>query len=113
VALRKTGSVFSVREFARAERLEFADLLDALTTEQWAAPSLCRGWRVRDVVAHTVAYLGHSRFGLFAEMTRARGSVDRLNERSLGHFARADTTRLAALMRKGGEPAGAGALYSC
>lgn len=35
-----------------AERRELADLFDALTPAQWKAPSLCAGWRVREVVAH-------------------------------------------------------------
>ena len=39
---------------ATAERLELADLLDTLTPEQWAAPSLCAGWSVRDVCSHLI-----------------------------------------------------------
>ncbi|MEY9844402.1 maleylpyruvate isomerase family mycothiol-dependent enzyme [Streptacidiphilus sp. MAP5-3] len=35
-----------------AERERLADLLGGLTHEQWDAPSLCAGWRVREVVAH-------------------------------------------------------------
>lgn len=35
-----------------AERRRLAALLSELTPEQWAAPSLCAGWRVREVVAH-------------------------------------------------------------
>lgn len=35
-----------------AERRSLADLLDGLTPQQWAAPSLCSEWRVRDVAAH-------------------------------------------------------------
>jgi uncharacterized protein (TIGR03083 family) len=37
-----------------AERTELADLADTLTAEQWDAPSLCAGWKVRDVVAHVI-----------------------------------------------------------
>jgi uncharacterized protein (TIGR03083 family) len=36
----------------RAERQRLVDLLGALSPEQWAAPSLCAGWRVREVIAH-------------------------------------------------------------
>ena len=39
------------------QRAGLADLLAGLTAEQWMAPSLCDGWRVRDVAAH----LTHSR----------------------------------------------------
>jgi len=34
------------------ERLSLAALLEALTDEQWNSPSLCHGWRVKDVAAH-------------------------------------------------------------
>nr|WP_293310838.1 maleylpyruvate isomerase family mycothiol-dependent enzyme [Mycolicibacterium sp.] len=34
------------------QRAELADLFDTLTADQWMAPSLCEGWRVRDVAAH-------------------------------------------------------------
>jgi uncharacterized protein (TIGR03083 family) len=111
--LRETERVWSVRESARAERLQFADLLDELTAEQWLAPSLCDGWRVCDVVAHTIAYLDQSRFGLAFEMARVRGDVDRLNERALDDFPRDDPKTLATTMRLAAEPAGAGALYGC
>jgi len=36
----------------RTERLAFLDLLETLTPEEWAVPSLCRGWTVQDVAAH-------------------------------------------------------------
>src|SRR5437588_4976175 len=35
-----------------AEFLALADLLDALPETEWDTPSLCAGWRVREVVAH-------------------------------------------------------------
>ena len=44
-------------ELARAERLAFADFLVGLTPEQWAAPSLCQGWTVRDVADRSTADL--------------------------------------------------------
>lgn len=34
------------------QRADLADLLDALTADQWAMPSLCEEWTVRDVAAH-------------------------------------------------------------
>jgi len=41
---------------ACAERQDLVDLLGQLTPEQWDRPSLCTGWRVRDVVAHMIGY---------------------------------------------------------
>jgi len=38
-----------------AERGAFADTLAGLSAEQWDAPSLCQGWRVRDVVGHMIS----------------------------------------------------------
>lgn len=35
-----------------SQRADLADLLDGLTPGQWVTPSLCDGWRVRDVAAH-------------------------------------------------------------
>lgn len=105
--------MFSVRSLAARERQEFADLLEALSTRQWQAPTLCAGWTVRDVAAHTIAYLGQSRLGLTAAMLAARGHVDRINDRALRAGAGLGPDELRALMRAGVDPSGAGALYGC
>lgn len=47
-----TNARVRARSHLAAERREFAALLDGLSPEQWEAPSLCEGWRVRDVVGH-------------------------------------------------------------
>ncbi|BCJ34223.1 hypothetical protein Athai_17260 [Actinocatenispora thailandica] len=44
------ASMLQAETFAERERL--AALLAGLSPQQWAAPSLCAGWRVREVVAH-------------------------------------------------------------
>lgn len=38
--------------FVDAQRADIAALFDTLDDQQWMAPSLCDGWRVRDVAAH-------------------------------------------------------------
>jgi uncharacterized protein (TIGR03083 family) len=38
-----------------AEWKALAAILDTLTPDQWATPSLCGGWTVRDVLAHMTA----------------------------------------------------------
>lgn len=61
-------------------RLAVADLLEGLTSQQWEHPSLCTGWRVRDVAAHLA--LGTSAPParvMIREALRARGNFDRLN----------------------------------
>jgi uncharacterized protein (TIGR03083 family) len=62
-----------------AERRSFADLLDGLTPDQWAAPSLCAGWSVREVVAHTMVGQTGTMRQFAVAMLRARGSFDRAN----------------------------------
>lgn len=42
----------TVSDQVAAELSELADLLAALPAAAWDAPSLCPGWRVREVVAH-------------------------------------------------------------
>ena len=59
------------------ERLDLADLLDDLTPAEWEQPSLCAGWRVRDVAAHlALAQTGAGRAAL--DLLRARGSLPRM-----------------------------------
>ncbi|MEU7896913.1 maleylpyruvate isomerase family mycothiol-dependent enzyme [Nonomuraea sp. NPDC049152] len=59
------------------ERSGLADLFDELSEEEWATPSLCEGWRVRDVAAHlTLAHIGLLTAVL--AMLRARGDMNRM-----------------------------------
>ena len=45
-----------LKPLARDERADLAEFLATLSPEQWEAPTLCAGWRVRDVVAHMLNY---------------------------------------------------------
>ena len=36
-----------------AERADLVEFLRTLSGDDWLVPSLCEGWRVRDVVART------------------------------------------------------------
>jgi uncharacterized protein (TIGR03083 family) len=61
-------------------RLAVADLLEALTEDQWEQASLCEGWRVRDVAAHlALGTTAPSVTTMLREAVRAHGSFDRLN----------------------------------
>ena len=77
------------RDQIAGEREELAELLGGLPAEAWDAPSLCEGWRVREVVAHmTMPY--HSSTGRFLKgMIRARGDFNRMADR----YARQDAER--------------------
>lgn len=62
------------------ERRRIADLLDTIADHEWDIPSLCAGWRVRDVAAHVA--LAPQPPGVREMITwavRSRGSFHRLN----------------------------------
>jgi uncharacterized protein (TIGR03083 family) len=59
------------------ERTSLAGLLEELTAEEWERPSLCEGWRVRDVAAHlTLAQLDAGAAAV--ALVRAGGSFNRM-----------------------------------
>lgn len=83
-----------------AERRELADLLDGLTAEQWAAPTLCAGWRVREVVAHMSMGFRYSFARTAAELVRAGGRLHRMTDRCARRDAAAASTgELAGFLR--------------
>ncbi|MET9957348.1 maleylpyruvate isomerase family mycothiol-dependent enzyme [Streptomyces sp. NPDC006339] len=88
-----------VKAAIAAERRELAAVLDGLSPEQWNAPSLCAGWRVREVAAHMTTGFRYSLARTVRELIRARGSLHRMTD----HCARADaaahsTRELAAFL---------------
>jgi len=89
------------------ERTELADLLDSLTPEQWAAPSLCEGWSVRDVALHVVSYEEIGTLGLLSRLARTPWRPWRLNEVVLAENAGVGPADVAALVRRHVEPRGA------
>ncbi|MEV4235667.1 maleylpyruvate isomerase family mycothiol-dependent enzyme [Nocardia sp. NPDC049737] len=62
------------------QRRAVADVLDDLAPNEWELPSLCAGWRVRDVAAHiALAPQPPGPVGMVREGLRARGRFHRLN----------------------------------
>ncbi len=81
-----------------AERLSLADLLDGLSPEQWDTPSLCAGWRVREVAAHlTLAHTGTAAAAV--ALLRARGNFDRMIYDTALRQATLPADRFPALLR--------------
>ncbi|MFC5064586.1 maleylpyruvate isomerase family mycothiol-dependent enzyme [Actinomycetospora atypica] len=74
-----------------AERERLANLYAGLSPEQWAAPSLCAGWRVREVLAHVTMPYRHSTWRVLRGIAAARGDFNRFADR----VARQDTARLS------------------
>ncbi|WP_026313509.1 maleylpyruvate isomerase family mycothiol-dependent enzyme [Actinomadura flavalba] len=88
-----------VRAATAAERGELASLLADLPADRWDEPTLCAGWRVREVVAHmTMPYrLSLPRVAL--GMVRAGGRFNRFADRDARAAAVAHSPgELAALL---------------
>ncbi|MGY5125019.1 maleylpyruvate isomerase family mycothiol-dependent enzyme [Streptomyces nigrescens] len=84
-----------------AERRELAALLDGLPAEQWDAPTLCAGWRVRDVVAHMSMGFRYPLPKMAAELLRAGGNLHRMTDRCARRdAAAASTSELAGFLRE-------------
>lgn len=61
-------------------RTSLADLLDGLDGPEWERPSLCAGWRVRDVAAHVaMTPLVPGVRAMLADAVRAGGRFHKLN----------------------------------
>lgn len=74
---------------SQAERERLADLLAGLRDDEWDRPSLCRGWRVREVVAHLTTPFRTSLPKVLFGLAAAGFSVDRYADRA----ARTDAAR--------------------
>lgn len=97
---------------AMAERADIADLLASLTPSEWEVPTLCDGWRVRDVVAHLYSYEELSTLGLIGRLVAGRftrGGPNALGLAALADRSPADLVALAwAHQRPRGLTAGFG-----
>jgi uncharacterized protein (TIGR03083 family) len=91
----------AVDEAVSAERRRLADFVAVLPDEQWAAPSLCAAWTVRDVVAHLTVTTRVTGLRVLRAAVRARGDFDRVAvalaaERAAAH----STAELVAQLRE-------------
>jgi uncharacterized protein (TIGR03083 family) len=80
-----------IRRAVAAERRDQAELLAGLTDEQWEAPSLCAGWRVKEVVAHTTLPYRSSTGRVIKEMLKSAGRFNHASDR----MARQDAAKLS------------------
>lgn len=90
-----------IRAEIAAEREELADMLDGLRPEEWDTPSLCAGWRVREVAAHMSLGFRCPLPRMLWELLKSRGGLHRMTDRC----ARADaetftTAQLADALRE-------------
>src|SRR6266540_196891 len=48
------GPAIDVRPLLAEQQAAFIDLLHRLNTDEWAQPTICPGWNVKDVAAHVL-----------------------------------------------------------
>ncbi|HEY6277059.1 MAG TPA: maleylpyruvate isomerase family mycothiol-dependent enzyme [Streptosporangiaceae bacterium] len=76
----------TITDLIAAERQALATLLSGLPPQQWDAPTLCAGWRVREVVAHITMPFRYSPDQYLRELAEWQGDFDRMSD----HCARRD-----------------------
>jgi uncharacterized protein (TIGR03083 family) len=77
-----------------AHRRAFGEVLAGLSAADWDTPSLCAGWRVREVVAHMTMPFRYSTPWFLGQMVRSRGNFARMADRVARRDARAPITTL-------------------
>ena len=82
-----------------AEFTSLAELLAAASDGQWDTPSLCAGWRVREVVAHMTMAARYSEAEFMAELARCDFDFTRLSNEVAGRDARLPADELVANLR--------------
>jgi|GEM_PF-250915 uncharacterized protein (TIGR03083 family) len=93
-----------LRAAIAAERRDLADVLAALPPESWDAPTLCAGWRVREVAAHMTMPFRYSAARFALELARSRGNFTAMSDRCARRDAEAmPAAELAAALRDNAE----------
>jgi uncharacterized protein (TIGR03083 family) len=107
---------FDLQAAVSTEFLALADLLGAISEAEWDTPSLCAGWRVREVVAHMTMPVRYSPAAFMQELQDCEGDFTRLSNRVASRDAGLPTSELVGNLRDpmlhqwtppGGGPAGA------
>jgi uncharacterized protein (TIGR03083 family) len=79
------------------ERRALADLLDGLSDAQWDTPSLCEGWRVREVVAHLAMPFSASLLRIGFRVILKRGDFNKVADEWARQEKRSNSDLVAAL----------------
>lgn len=76
-----------VADLIRSERLALIDFLDKLPEPDWAVPSLCAGWTVRDVAVHLASAPAIGLTEMPGWLVRGRFGPNGLNAALLRHWS--------------------------
>jgi uncharacterized protein (TIGR03083 family) len=84
-----------------AEFASLASLLAAASEALWDTPSMCSGWRVREVVAHLTMAARYPEEEFMAELRRCEFDFTRLSNELASRDARLPVSELVANLRSG------------
>ena len=84
-----------------AEFASLAGLLAVISEAQWDTPSMCRGWRVREVVAHMTMPARYSQEEFMTELSRCEFDFTRLSNEVASRDASRSADELVASLRSG------------
>ncbi|WP_214414191.1 maleylpyruvate isomerase family mycothiol-dependent enzyme [Sphaerisporangium fuscum] len=77
----KEEHIMDIKALIAAERRDLAEMLEDLPPAAWDAPTLCAGWRVREVAAHMSLGFRYPLPKILLELVKARGDVNRMADR--------------------------------
>jgi uncharacterized protein (TIGR03083 family) len=89
----------ALQPLVAAALTSLADLLEEATDAQWDTPSLCDGWRVREVVAHMTMAARYPEDAFMAELERCGFDFTRLSNEVAARDAELSTQDLIANLR--------------
>jgi uncharacterized protein (TIGR03083 family) len=90
----------TIRDMIATQRAELAEVLTGLPGPSWDEPTLCAGWRVREVVAHITMPFRYGRGRFALELARSRGRFNEMADRLARRDAAAmSPAELAASVR--------------
>ena len=84
-----------------AEFASLAGLLAGISETQWDTPSMCQGWRVREVVAHMTMPARYSQEEFMTELSRCEFDFTRLSNEVASRDASRPADELVASLRSG------------
>src|SRR5438067_10441886 len=83
-----------------AERSSLADFVAGLKDEQLETPSLCGGWRVRDVIGHVTSAGNMSKGGFFGGLIGAGFNFNKYAQKGVDRWNKGSASELADNVRK-------------
>lgn len=88
-----------VRAMIAAERRDLAGVFGGLPDRSWDLPTLCAGWRVREVVAHMTMPFRYSTPRFITELVWSGGRFHRMADRCARRDATIDADELVSALR--------------